>query len=119
VLDASIRASIEFAVLELGVAVVFVLGHESCGAVGATLRFLENGEPLPGELPALVEGVRAHLNPAAPHQDAYASHVRGTIADLLARSAAVRHARDEGDLVVTGGVYALRDGAVGLVDPMA
>ena len=100
----------------LGVQVVFVMGHESCGAVGATVEYIRTGAELPGEMPVLVHEVEDHLDPVDPARDAVAAHVRGTIADLLTRSALVRGARDEGDVVVSGGVYALADGQVRVVE---
>jgi len=115
VLGRSTQASVEFAVSQLGVGVVFVLGHESCGAVAGTVQFLEEGTTLPGEMPLLVELVQEHLDPSSPRQDAVTRHVRGTIEDLLEKSALVRDAREAGEIVVAGGVYGLEDGHVQLV----
>lgn len=39
--DTAVLASLEFAVVGLGVDVLVVLGHESCGAVGATKAALD------------------------------------------------------------------------------
>lgn len=115
VLGRSTQASIEFAVAQLGVGAVFVLGHESCGAVAGTVQFLEDGTTLPGEMPLLVDLVRPHLDPAAPREGAVERHVRGTIEDLLASSELVREALRAGEVVVAGGVYWLEDGRVRLV----
>ncbi len=38
ILDAAVLGSIEYAVEELGTALVLVLGHERCGAVAATIK---------------------------------------------------------------------------------
>lgn len=115
VLGRSTQASVEFAVQVLQVDVVFVLGHESCGAVGATVSFIEEGTELPGEMPILVELVQPHLTGARPADDPVALHVCGTIEDLLQDSPMVRAALDRGEVAVAGGVYGLRDGAVNLV----
>lgn len=116
VLDRSVVASVEFAVAQLGVSVALVLGHESCGAVAAAQRYLADGHDLPGAMPALVDGVRDHLDPEDPARDAVARHVRGTIADLLEDSALVRTAQADGLLTVAGGVYGLADGRISPVD---
>lgn len=115
VLDRSVVASVEFAVAQLGVSVALVLGHESCGAVAAAQRYLADGHDLPGSMPALVEGVRDHLDPEDPSHDAVARHVRGTITELTAGSALVREAQRSGLLSVVGGVYGLGDGRMVLV----
>ena len=112
----SVVASVEFAVAQLGVSVALVLGHESCGAVAAAQRYLAGGHELPGSMPALVEGVRDHLDPDDPSHDAVARHVHGTISELLAGSVLVREAVEDGLLTVAGGVYGLADGRITLVD---
>lgn len=108
----SAQASIEFAVAELGVQVVFVLGHESCGAVAATVAHLGGGGELPGAMPILVDLTRGHLDPEDPARDAVARHVAGTVRDLLTDSSIVAEAVAAGRVVIAGGVYGLDDGRV-------
>ena len=50
--DETNLASLEYAVAMLGVRLIVVVGHESCGAVQAALDVEESGEPLPGHLPS-------------------------------------------------------------------
>lgn len=113
----SAQASVEFAVAELGVDVVLVLGHESCGAVGATVAHLAQGDELPGAMPILVELTRHHLDAEDPARQAVERHVAGTIRDLLSESEIVAQAVAEGRVLVAGGVYGLQDGVVRMVDP--
>src|SRR5271165_4982643 len=42
-IDSAVLGSIEFAVTVLGVPLIVVLGHDSCGAVQATLTALDDG----------------------------------------------------------------------------
>lgn len=49
--------SIEYAVEHLGARLVVVMGHESCGAVGAAVSHAERGESLPGHLPAVIQEI--------------------------------------------------------------
>src|SRR6516162_11705803 len=49
-----IVASFEYAVQVLGTPLILVLGHESCGAVDATIKSVKDATTLPGQLPALV-----------------------------------------------------------------
>lgn len=106
------QASIEFAVAVLGVKVVFVLGHESCGAIAATVAHLEDGVPLPGAMGILVDLTRGHLDPEDPARDAVSRHVAGTARDLLTESPIVAEAVARGDVLVAGGYYGLADGLV-------
>src|SRR4030081_1124140 len=50
-------ARMEYAVAVLGVPLILVLGHDSCGAVDATIKSLKDDKPLPGHMPSLVEGI--------------------------------------------------------------
>src|SRR6201988_3556452 len=43
VIDAAVLGSIEYAVTVLNVPLIVVLGHDSCGAVNATLSALDDG----------------------------------------------------------------------------
>ena len=43
VVDVSVLGSIEFGIAELGIPLVVVLGHDSCGAVGATMAAARSG----------------------------------------------------------------------------
>src|SRR6202171_4639316 len=47
-------ASLEYAIAVLKVPLILVLGHESCGAVDATIKSLKDNTTLPGHLPSLV-----------------------------------------------------------------
>ena len=115
----SALASLEYAVAELGVQAVLLMGHESCGAVAATVAHLRSGGELPGSMPILVERTEGHLDPAAPEDRAVERHVAGTVRDLLAASEIVAEAVGAGRLVVAGGVYGLHDGIVRLIDAEA
>src|SRR5882762_9027612 len=53
-------ASLEYGVAILKTPLILVLGHDSCGAVDATIKSLKDGTTLPGQLPSLV----AALEPA-------------------------------------------------------
>src|SRR6478752_10234874 len=48
-------ASLEYAVAVLNTPLILVLGHDSCGAVDATLKALKNNTQPPGHIPALVD----------------------------------------------------------------
>lgn len=112
VFGSTAQASVEFGVAVLGIRLVVVLGHESCGAIGATVDAVREGSALPGRLPQLVENIAPDLDPADPAHDAVARHVRGTLRSLTFRSDVIRSAHDQGDLLLAGGVYDLTSGLV-------
>ncbi|MFE4263499.1 carbonic anhydrase [Streptomyces sp. NPDC056883] len=64
VLDEAILASITYGVLELGIPLVVVLGHQSCGAVTAAVQAVQDGQALPGHMQYLAEQIRPAIDPA-------------------------------------------------------
>ncbi|MEV7723452.1 carbonic anhydrase [Streptomyces sp. NPDC087917] len=64
VLDAAVLGSVAYGVLELGIPLVVVLGHQSCGAVAAAVHADEEGAELPGPLRYLGQQIR----PAIDHR---------------------------------------------------
>jgi carbonic anhydrase len=67
-----VLGSIEFAVAELQVPLVLVLGHERCGAVTAAVEFVLRGVTPSGHIDSLVQAIR----PAV-------TRVQGSLGDLL------------------------------------
>jgi carbonic anhydrase len=109
--------SLEFAVGALGVSVIVILGHDSCGAVKATLAALDDGA-LPGGYvrdlvervaPSILLGRREGLSRADEFE---ARHVVETGTQILERSSAIARAVASGDLAIVGATYHLADGRV-------
>jgi len=124
VLDGAVLGSLEFAVLQLEVQLVLVLGHENCGAVRATLA---GGDP-PGHLGVLARGIAPAVAAAAardalpPEPAARANAVARAHSRLVAealRSGEPRLAarEREGRLKVLPAFYHLESGAVEFMDP--
>jgi carbonic anhydrase len=121
VIDSAVLGSIEFAVTVLDVPLIVVLGHDSCGAVKATLAALDDGV-LPGGYvrdvvervtPSILLGRQEGLTRADEFE---ARHVSETAAQLRARSTAVAEAVTAGKLAIVGLTYHLADGRVQLRD---
>src|ERR1700686_3132631 len=55
-------ASMEYAVAMLGTPLIMVLGHDACGAVGATIKSLKDNITLPAHLPSLVKSLPPAVN---------------------------------------------------------
>jgi len=108
--NASSIASIEYAVAHLGVNLIVVLGHESCGAVTAAIAGGDNGHNL--------NHLLAHIAPAiAASKDQEVNAVVKVNASLTSsalaeRSAIIRDARDNGGLKIAPAFYNLGSGKV-------
>src|SRR5215475_132832 len=59
-------ASLEYAVAVLNVPLIFVLGHESCGAVDATIKSIKEASTLPGHMPSLVTAISPAVKAVLP-----------------------------------------------------
>lgn len=113
-------ASFEYAVSVLGTPLILVLGHDACGAVGATIKSLKDNTVLPGHLPSLVAGLAGSVKAAADQPgDALANatkqNVIDTVAKLKSTTPILSAAVDQGKLKVVGGIYRLRTGKVNIV----
>ncbi|MER7463109.1 carbonic anhydrase [Streptomyces sp. NPDC097981] len=112
VLDEAVLGSIAYGVLELQIPLVLVLGHQSCGAVGAAVHADETGERLPAHIQYLADQIRPCIDRSQHGDarvdatiDAQARRTRGRLAaepDIAGRIAA-------GKLVVAAARYELRD----------
>ena len=117
VIDSAVLGSIEYAVSVLDVPLVVVLGHDSCGAVEASLDALDAGN-VPGGfvrdviervLPSIMLGRRDGLTRVDEFE---ARHVIETGAQLLARSTAISEGVKRGALAIVGVTYRLADGRI-------
>ena len=54
----SLKGSIEYAVAELGVQLIVVLGHSQCGGVEAAIKHIEANDALPGSINDLVDLIK-------------------------------------------------------------
>lgn len=56
-IDTAAMGSLEYAVAELNVPLVVVMGHERCGAVAAAVSVVEQGATFPGSIGRMVEPI--------------------------------------------------------------
>jgi carbonic anhydrase len=116
-LNADGLGSIEFAVGLLKSTLVVVLGHESCGAVAAALKYVRDGIEQPGHIQELVNAIAPAVRATRDaqgdwHACAVAENVELTVKAMLARSRIVADAVERGDVAVVGGIYSIRTGNV-------
>jgi carbonic anhydrase len=121
VADSAVLGSIEYAVTVLEVPLIVVLGHDSCGAVKATLSALEDGEVPGGYVRDIVERVTPSIllgrHAGLTRVDEFETrHVNETVVQLRVRSAPVAQRIIEGRLAIAGLTYHLADGRVVLRD---
>jgi carbonic anhydrase len=121
VIDSAVLGSLEFAVGALGVSVIVVLGHESCGAVKATVAAIDDAAVPGGFVRDLVERVSPSILLARKEglkkpSEFEARHAVETGLQLLARSTALADAVSAGDLAIVGATYHLSNGKVVLHD---
>ena len=117
VVSDSVIGSIEYGVAVLGVPLLVVLGHDSCGAVAAAIASAEPGaEPLPPHIAELIAPIAPAVR-AAPLVDGHRDpgevgrlHLRDTVAEILARSELVSDAVAAGTLAIVGANYRLLEG---------
>ncbi|WP_167097253.1 carbonic anhydrase [Mycobacterium sp. DL592] len=119
VIDSAVLGSIEYAVTVLNVPLIVVLGHDSCGAVKATLSALDDGQVPPGFVRDVVERVTPSIllgrRDGLTRVDEFeARHVTETAAQLMSRSTAIADKINAGTLAIAGLTYQLADGKVAL-----
>ena len=121
VIDAAVLGSIEYAVTVLNVPLIVVLGHDSCGAVQATLTAIDDGV-VPGGFvrdiveritPSVLQGRHAGLTRVDEFE---MRHVNDTVTQLRVRSSSIAERLAAGTLAIVGLTYHLAEGRVVLRD---
>ena len=104
-------ASLEYAVAELAMPLILVMGHSGCGAVTAAMA----NAPLTPLLEELVAPIRASLKPGADLAQAVRTNAAAAAADLPQRSALLREALADGRLRIEAAYFDIGSGEVSLV----
>ena len=121
VVDSAVLGSLEFGVSLLGIPLVVVLGHDSCGAVSATLAAHVSGTMPPGYLRDVVERMTPSMLTARRDGEALidldaetlmAEHVRHTVHLIAERSTPIADAIADGRCGIVGAGYQLAEGEV-------
>jgi carbonic anhydrase len=112
-----VLGSIEYAIEELHIPLIFVLGHESCGAVKAAVQVVENGVTPAGAISVLTDAIRPVVESVAQQpgdllRNAVVGNVERQIQNLLNSTDIVAPALASKRLQIAGGVYELNTGRV-------
>ncbi len=113
VISDSVIGSLEYAVAVLEVPLIVVLAHDACGAVRAAIDLdAPDARPLPPHIAGLIAAIRPSVRAAASRdpEDVGLTHLKRTVADLVARSELITDAVAAGTLAVVGANYKLLEG---------
>ncbi len=121
--------SIEFAAQQLGVRLIVVLGHSSCGAVTATVNELQNPtSQLSPSLSSIVDHIRPAVEPLlkSEHandpqhllQQAVRANVRASVEQLKSKSQVLSNLVQNDGLHVVCAEYSLETGIVDWFDDL-
>ena len=116
VLNSEILASLEYAVLELGIPLILVLGHTECGAIKMALSHQTKQSPAASPfLEKLLSGIISQIQNAEGsknEEEALRSHTEGVVSAIAKESSLLRTAIENKRLDVVGGIHDLRTGKV-------
>ncbi len=120
VIDDAVLGSLEYSVSVLNVPLIVILGHDSCGAVIATMNAVDTGDMPTGFLRDLVERITPSVLTArrAGITDVNATvieHTRQTSKRLIDSSRVISEAVENGTVAVVGVSYRLDEGRAVLV----
>lgn len=116
VVDDDVLGSLEYAVEHLGVRLIVVLGHRSCGAVAAALKHEHGGHV--GAIVRKIEPSLRHLGHdggRALVDRAVRANVEHSVAEILASQPVLAPKAQAGALKVVGAVYDVETGLVELL----
>jgi carbonic anhydrase len=113
----TVKGSIEFAVGELGVRLIMVLGHSQCGAVKAAIKHIDDNDALPGSIGELIDPIRPAVRavtgkPGDKLDNVIRANVLAGVEKLKGLDPILAKLAKAGELKVVGGCYELRSGAV-------
>lgn len=116
-----VKGSIEYAVAELGVKLIMVLGHSNCGAVKAAVKHINDQDPLPGSIDEMVKNIRPAVERAKQIRgDVVENSIRENVLIGVERLKSLEPIIKEpvaaGRLKVVGAIYDLTTGRVRMTE---
>jgi carbonic anhydrase len=120
VIDDAVLGSLEYSISVLGVPLIVVLGHDSCGAVSATKSAVDTGNMPVGFMRDLVERITPSVltsmrNGEHEVNDMVVEHVKQTSQRLVDSSRVISAAIENGRAAVIGLSYSLAEGRANVV----
>jgi carbonic anhydrase len=117
---ATVKGRIEYAVAELNVSLVMVLGHTQCGAFKTAVKHISADDALPGAIAELVNTIKpAAVKAKGEAGDLLENAIRANVGigveRLKSLAPILAGPVKQGRLKVVGGVYDLRTGGVSVI----
>jgi len=114
VIDDHSLGSIEYAVDHLGVRLILVLGHQSCGAVKAAKETIAAKSKAPGHIQSLVTAIQPAVEATAKGdlEATVEANVKNVVQAVRTSTPILKPKVDSGEVQVIGGYYSLDTGAV-------
>jgi carbonic anhydrase len=121
---AAVKGSIEYAIAELNVPLVVVLGHTNCGAVKAAVQHIDQKDSLPGSINGLVELIKPAVSkvqgePGDVYENVTRANILAGVERLKGLQPIIAPRVEAGSVKVVGGVYDLKTGKVQLLERAA
>ena len=118
VIDDHALGSIEYAVDHLGVRLIVVLGHQSCGAVKAAKETIAAKTKAPGHIQSLVTAIQPAVEATAKGdlEATIKANVKDVAQALRSSTPVLKPKVDSGDVRVVGAYYNLDTGAITFLD---
>lgn len=120
--NTDILASLEYGTAVLGAPLIMVLGHTSCGAIGAAVQAYTENASFPGHIQALTTALAPAVRQAAKSAKGDAlvaaatkDNVRLNVKMLTESNPIISDRVAKGKLKIVGGIYDLVTGQVDLV----
>ena len=112
-----VKGSIEYAITELNVPLIMVLGHSNCGAVKAAVNHIDKDDVPPGALNELIGLIkpaveRSKLRPGVLLENAIRENVITGVERLKRLDAIVSRPATAGPVKIVGATYDLRTGLI-------
>lgn len=117
ILDSAVMASLDYALENLNANLLVVMGHQSCGAVGAASEFLDGGDLPTGLQRPIIEQVAtaslvAKRDGREERADFERENTAQTVSQIISDVPAARQLLDGGTLGIVGLRYLLEDSSV-------
>lgn len=123
VLSKEVLGSLEYAVKNLGVKLIIILGHENCGAINTAIQTYQNKNY--NELSENLQSIMNHIYPAIDKvksddsdflNSAIKSNIRYQMEDLIKKDVYIEKKIQEGEIALFGAIYSLATGKVDILD---
>ena len=116
----AVKGTVEYAVAELGVSLIMILGHSQCGALKAAIQHIHDKDALPGAINDLVNAIKpavldSQQMPGDPLENAIRANVLRGVDRLDDLQPIIAPAVKANKIKIVGGVYDLATGKVQLL----